>query len=194
MDYQTTTPGKVIVITAPSGAGKTTIAQKLLRDLDELVFSVSATTRPPREQEVHGKDYYFLDTETFDKYIQEGKFLEWEDFYNGSKYGTLRNDVENHRKKGYFVLFDVEVNGAENLKNVYGSDCMTLFIKPPNLEVLEKRLKSRGTESERTLKLRLTRAQMELSKSHKFDHVVVNDDFDTAYATVKKLVTNFMKT
>lgn len=185
-------PGKVIVITAPSGAGKTTLAKKLLQDTPNLVFSVSATTRAPRAQEVHGKDYYFLDHKTFGKYIEEGRFLEHEEFYNGSLYGTLRSDVENHRKKGYFVLFDVEVKGAINLKNVYGAECMSLFIKPPDMQTLEQRLKSRGTESEETMKLRLKRASMELSKSGQFDHEIINDNFDKAYDRVKQLVTHFM--
>lgn len=185
-------PGKVIVITAPSGAGKTTIAKRLLQETQKLVFSVSATTRAPRAGEVHGKDYYFLDRKMFEDYIKEGRFIEHEEFYNGSLYGTLRSDVENQRKKGYFVLFDVEVKGAISLKNVYGAECMSLFIKPPDLQTLEQRLRSRGTESEETLKLRLQRAKMELSKSGQFDHVVVNDDFDTAYNQVSTLVNDFM--
>ncbi len=185
-------PGKVVVITAPSGAGKTTIARKLLNDTPELIFSVSATTRKPRTGEVHGKDYYYLSNAEFDKYIKEGRFIEWEEFYNGSRYGTLRSDVESHREKGYFVLFDVEVNGAMNLKNVFGSDCITLFIKPPDLQTLESRLRSRGTESEETLGLRLGRAKMELAQAQKFDHIIVNDDFDKAYRKVKSVVDTFM--
>ncbi len=185
-------PGKVVVITAPSGAGKTTIAKKLLNEIPKLVFSVSGTTRPPRSGEVHGKDYYFLSRKEFDRYIEEGEFIEWEEFYNGTRYGTLRSDVESHREKGYFVLFDVEVNGAVSLKNVFGSDCITLFIKAPDLQTLENRLKSRGTESEQTLELRLERAKMEIEQAQKFDYVVVNDDFEKAYARVKSIVDTFM--
>ena len=186
--------GKVVVITAPSGAGKTTLAKKMLVDFKNLIFSVSATTRTPRSGEVHGKDYYFLSEEEFQKNINEGGFIEWETFYNGSMYGTLRKDVEFHQKNGYFVLFDVEVNGAKNLKKVFGNDCLTIFIKPPSMDVLESRLRARGTESDETINLRLNRAKMELQKAGEFDHVVVNDDFDYAYNQVHKLVESFMST
>lgn len=184
--------GKVIVVTAPSGAGKTTLAQKLLSEHPNIIFSVSATTRPPRPGEVHGKDYYFLSREEFEKRITRDAFIEWEEFYNGILYGTLRSDVEYHLNNGYFVLFDVDVNGAVNIKNIYGSDCISLFIKPPDIKVLETRLKFRGTENEQTLKLRMSRAKMELKREHVFDHVIVNDDFNTAYRQMKQLVTDFM--
>lgn len=188
---QNTGKGSVVVITAPSGAGKTTLAKKLLAEFEQLVFSVSATTRKPRAREVHGKDYYFFDRADFEAHIAKGDFLEWEEFYNGSLYGTLRSDVENHIKNGYFVLFDVEVNGALNLKNVYGNSCLSIFIKPPSMDVLESRLRSRGTESEETLSLRLGRAKMELQQADVFDAIVVNDDFDLAYKAVKDLITSF---
>lgn len=184
-------PGKVVVLTAPSGAGKTTLAKKLLSELPWLRFSVSATTRPPRAQEVHGRDYYFLDNPTFDRYISEGRFLEWEQFYNGRRYGTLRSAVEEQLKKAYFVLFDVEVKGAVNLKNVYGKQCLSIFIKPPDVQTLRNRLISRGTEDETTLATRMQRAEMELKQAHKFDEVVVNDDFDTAYAEVEAVLRRF---
>lgn len=184
-------PGKVVLLTAPSGAGKTTIAKKLLSELSWLRFSVSATTRPPRAQEVHGRDYYFLDNPTFDRYISEGQFLEWEEFYNGRRYGTLRSAVEEQLKKAYFVLFDVEVKGAVSLKNVYGKQCLSIFIKPPDVQTLRNRLISRGTEDEATLATRMQRAEMELKQAHKFDKVVVNDDFDMAYAEVEALLRRF---
>lgn len=185
------TPGKVVVLTAPSGAGKTTIAKKLLNELSWLRFSVSATTRAPRAHEVHGRDYYFLSNETFDSYIEEGQFLEWEEFYKGTRYGTLRSSVEEKLQNGFFVLFDVEVKGAVSLKNVYGAHCLSLFIKPPDLQTLRSRLLSRGTESEKTLQTRMQRAEMELQQAQKFDHVITNDDFETAYARVRSLLERF---
>jgi guanylate kinase len=183
--------GKVVVLTAPSGAGKTTIAKNLLAELSWLRFSVSATTRPPRPDEVHGRDYYFLNNTTFDAYIKKGSFLEWEEFYNGRRYGTLRSSVEEQLKKGYFILFDVEVKGAVNLKNVFGDDCLSIFIKPPDMQTLKNRLLSRGTEDEASLVTRLQRAEMELQQAHTFDKVVVNDDFETAYKQVRNLVEGF---
>lgn len=185
------TPGKVVVLTAPSGAGKTTIAKKLLSELPWLRFSVSATTRPPRAGEVHGRDYYFLDNPTFDQYIGEGRFLEWEEFYSGRRYGTLRPAVEEQLEKGFFVLFDVEVKGAVSLKNVYGAACLSIFIKPPDIHTLRSRLLSRGTEDEATLATRLERAEMELQQAHKFDEVVVNDDFEEAYTRVRAILQHF---
>jgi guanylate kinase len=183
--------GKVVVLTAPSGAGKTTIAKNLLAELPWLRFSVSATTRPPRPEEVHGKDYYFLNKTTFDAYVKKGSFLEWEEFYNGRRYGTLRSSVEEQLKKGYFILFDVEVKGAVNLKNVFGDDCLSIFIKPPDMQTLKNRLLSRGTEDEASLLTRLQRAEMELQQAHTFDKVVVNDDYETAYKQVRDLIERF---
>lgn len=183
--------GKVVVLTAPSGAGKTTIAKNLLVELPWLCFSVSATTRPPRPEEVHGRDYYFLNKTTFDAYVKKGSFLEWEEFYNGRRYGTLRSSVEEQLKKGYFILFDVEVKGAVNLKNVFGEHCLSIFIKPPDMQTLKNRLLSRGTEDEASLLTRLQRAEMELQQAHTFDKVVVNDDYETAYKQVRDLIERF---
>jgi guanylate kinase len=185
--------GKVIVITAPSGTGKTTLARKLMSIYKNIVFSVSATTRPPREGEVHGKDYYFLSKDEFREKVENGDFLEWEEFYNGSLYGSLRSDVEYQLNNGYFVLFDVEVNGARNIKNIYGNQCLAIFIMPPDMETLRQRLMNRGTENEETLKLRLERASMELRQAREFDHTVINKDFDKAFAKVSELVIHFIK-
>ncbi len=186
--------GKVIIITAPSGAGKTSLAKKLMGKHRDIVFSVSATTRAPRAGEVHGKDYYFLSREEFEKKIEDGEFIEWETFYNDSLYGTLRSDVEYQLNNGYFVLFDVEVNGATNLKNIFGADSISIFIQPPDIKALEQRLRSRGTETEQTILLRLDRARMELKKAREFDHAIINDDFNTAFKTLDKLITDFKTT
>lgn len=187
----TNSKGKVIVIVAPSGSGKTTIANKLMEDFPEIKFSVSATTRPAREGEEHGKNYYYLSKEEFDRAIEEGKFLEWEEFYNGSRYGTLRSEVDKLLESGYFPLLDIEVKGAVNIKQMYGSDCVSIFIQPPSIEELEKRLKNRGTENDASLETRLKRAEKELMYADKFDFVVTNDDLDTAYKQVKTIVKKF---
>lgn len=184
--------GKVIVLVAPSGAGKTTIAKRLLTDYDEIVFSVSATTRKKRDGEVDGKDYFFLSPEQFDQKVANGAFLEWEEFYNGTRYGTLRTAVEQQLNSGYFVLLDIEVNGAENVKRIYGDECLAIFIQPPSIEELKRRLINRGTEDDSTLETRLERARMELGKADRFDVTVVNDDLETAYQEVCDHVERFM--
>jgi len=184
--------GKVIILVAPSGGGKTTLAKRLFKDFENLKFSVSATTRPPRKGEEHGKHYYFLSEADFDTKIKEHAFLEWEEFYGGKKYGTLRSEVDKKLNSGYFVLLDIEVKGAVNVKDIYGSECLSLFIKPPSTKVLKQRLTNRGTEDEETLALRLERAKEELTYADQFDQIVINDDLDTAYEEVKQAVSNFM--
>lgn len=184
--------GKVIILVAPSGSGKTTMARKLFEEFENLKFSVSATTRPPREGEEHGIDYYFLSDEDFRKKIEEGDFLEWEEFYGGKKYGTLRSEVDKKINSGYFILLDVEVKGAVNVKDIYGDQCLSIFIKPPSMQALKDRLLNRGTEDDETLRLRLDRAKEELSYADRFDHVVINDELDTAYEEIREQVSEFM--
>ncbi len=185
--------GKVIILVAPSGAGKTTLAHRLLKDFPNLKFSVSATTRPPRSHEVHGRDYFFLTLEQFQKAIDRDEFLEWEEFYGGKRYGSLISEVEKELKKGYFILFDIEVKGALNVKAQYGDEALTVFIRPPSDAVLIERLRSRGTESAEMLQLRLDRARIEIGYADRFDHVIVNDDLERCYSELYKLVTSFMK-
>jgi guanylate kinase len=187
-----TNRGKIIVVVAPSGSGKTTIVKRLMQELPILRFSVSATTRNPRVGEIHGKDYYFLEREEFDSKIAEGDFLEWEEFYGGKRYGTLRSDVENQLDKGYFCVLDVEVKGALNVKSIYKEQALSIFIKPPSLAALKQRLENRGTETPETLQLRLERAEMEMKYETSFDYTVVNDDLEIAYDQVKNLVQSFI--
>lgn len=184
--------GKVIILVAPSGGGKSTLARRLFKDFDNIKFSVSATTRPQRDYEVDEKHYYFISDEDFDQKVAAGEFLEWEEFYGGKKYGTLRSEVDKKLNSGYFVLLDIEVKGAVNIKNIYGDECLSLFIKPPSIEVLKQRLVNRGTENDETLNLRLARAEKELDYADRFDQVIINDDLDAAYEEVKKAVVKFM--
>lgn len=184
--------GKLIVIVAPSGSGKTTIARCLLREFPEIRLSTSATTRKPRRGEIAGRDYHFLSEEEFDSHVTNNNFLEWEEFYNGTRYGTLRSEVDKLMEYGYFPLLDIEVKGALNVKKMYGADCVSIFIQPPSLEELENRLISRGTETKESLALRLERASEEIKYAAKFDHVVINDDLDIAYSQVKVIVESFI--
>lgn len=184
--------GKIVVLVSPSGGGKSTMTKRLLKDFDRIKFSVSATTRKPRKGEIDGVHYYFLSKENFQKKRQDNEFLEWEEFYNGTLYGTLRSVVENDLNKGYFVLLDIDVLGAKNIKEIYGDDALSVFISPPSLDVLEERLVARGTESEETLKTRIQRAEKEMAFASQFDTVVVNDDLDTAYSRIKQIVSSYI--
>lgn len=183
--------GKLIILVAPSGSGKTTIAGMLLEELDRVRFSVSATTRPRRPGEKDGVDYFFLSEEEFDERIRSDGFLEWE-YYNGQRYGTLRSEVDKLMESGYFPLLDIEVKGALNVKKRYGEDSLAVFIRPPSLQALEERLLRRGTEDEKSLQGRLERAREELKYADRFDRVVVNDELDAAFRQVKEIVEQFI--
>lgn len=184
--------GKLIILAAPSGGGKSTLAKRLFADFDELKFSVSATTRSPREGEENGVHYHYLSKQEFQQKIDEKDFLEWEEFYGGTRYGTLRSEVDKKLESGYFILLDIDVKGAVNVKHLYGDECLSLFIKPPSIEVLKQRLEARGTETEETLALRLDRANEELEYADRFDLVIINDELEVAYAQVNEAVTKFM--
>ena len=169
----------VIVLTAPSGAGKTTIAHRVLEQMPEMQFSVSATTRPARPDEVDGEDYHFLSVDEFQRRIDNGDLLEYEEVYPDQFYGTLRSEIETKSDEGP-VLLDIDVDGATNVKAAFGDDVLVLFVAPPSKEELRSRLQGRGTENDQALADRLARADRELEKAESFDGVVVNDDLEEA--------------
>ncbi|MCA1752661.1 MAG: guanylate kinase [Cryomorphaceae bacterium] len=187
-----TKEGKCIIVSAPSGSGKTTIVKHLLKAVPGLQFSVSATSRGPRPTERHEKDYYFMDPDGFRKKIEEGAFLEWEEVYTGQYYGTLKSEVERIRYSGGHVIFDLDVEGGVNLKKYFGGEALAIFIRPPSIEALEARLRNRSTESEENLKVRLDKAKYELEFSGKFDYVLVNDDLNTACEEAISQVMSFL--
>ena len=186
--------GKLIVISAPSGAGKTSIVHQLLNDIPELSFSVSASSREKRENEVHGKDYYFLGVEGFQQKIKEDAFLEWEQVYENQYYGTLKSEIERIWSEGKTIIFDVDVVGGLNIKKQYPKECLSIFIMIPSVEVLAERLIGRGSESDESVKKRLDKAEEEISKNGQFDTIILNDDFEIACEQTKEIITNFINT
>lgn len=186
---------KIIELAGPSGSGKSTIAQKLLADFDNLFFSISATTREPRSYERHGREYYFISDEEFDEHIEAENFLEWEQVYKGTRYGTLKSEVDKQLKSGYFTLLDIDVEGALSVKEIYGSNCFAIFIQPPSLSELRKRLVDRKTESKQALEQRMERARREMQYINHFDFTVINykNKLDETYSKVKKRVSSFIK-
>jgi len=184
--------GKVIIFSAPSGAGKTTLVQWLLQQNLNLQFSVSATSRPKRGTEVHGKDYYFLSPLEFRIKIAEDAFLEWEEVYEDKYYGTLKEEVSNMLDEGKNVLFDVDVKGGINIKKYFGEEAMSFFVQPPSIEVLEKRLVGRATDSPEIIRERVSKASFELSFANEFDHIIVNDVLETAQQECLEKVVAFL--
>jgi len=184
--------GKLIVISAPSGAGKTSIVHFLLNKIEGLSFSVSACSRVKRENEIDGIDYHFLAEEEFQQKIKKGDFLEWEEVYKDQYYGTLKSEVESIWGKGKTVIFDVDVIGGINIKKQYLSECLSIFIMPPSLAVLEERLQKRGSESTQSLEKRLAKAKGEIARSGEFDKVILNDDFDMACKETKQLIQTYI--
>ena len=184
---------KVMVFSAPSGAGKTTIVTHLLKTFNKLEFSVSATSRAPRGQEVDGKDYYFLSVKEFKKRIKNNEFVEYEEVYRGSFYGTLKSEVERIWAKGNVIMFDVDVKGGVSIKKIFGEKAFTVFIMPPSLEVMEKRLRARGTDSEEAIKTRVAKAAEEMTYAAKFDAVLVNDVLEESFEKAERLVKLFTR-
>jgi guanylate kinase len=184
--------GKLIIFSAPSGAGKTTIVKHLLQKKFGLEFSVSATSRKPRPVEIEGKDYYFLSAEAFRKKIENDEFLEWEEVYNGIFYGTLKSEVERIRNTGKNVIFDVDVAGGLNIKKIYGPEVLAVFVQPPSVEELKNRLQNRSTESEEKIKMRIAKAEKELEFARKFDVIIVNDDLSKALNEAENVISEFL--
>lgn len=184
---------KAIVITAPSGAGKTTLVKMLLETVNDLQFSVSACTRTKRPKEVDGKDYYFLSPDKFRSKIAENAFLEWEEVYTDMFYGTLKSELERIWKKEKTIIFDIDVVGAVNIKKELKDKVMTVFIKPPSKEELYNRLKGRGTETEETITKRYDKSVLELAFEPHFDAVIVNDNLAEAFEELKYKVDQFIK-
>ncbi|MDT8393423.1 MAG: guanylate kinase [Bacteroidales bacterium] len=184
--------GKLLIFSAPSGAGKTTLVQAMLKEFPDLEFSISACSRPQRKNEVDGRDYYFIGVEEFKNKIKSGDFLEWEEVYKDHYYGTLKSEVERIWSLGKHVIFDVDVYGGINIKQQYGERALAIFVMPPSVEILEQRLKQRSTDSEENIKQRLEKALHEIDKAHEFDKIIVNDQLDKAIAESGKAVSDFL--
>jgi guanylate kinase len=184
--------GKLVIFSAPSGAGKTTIVKHLLGQDFGLEFSVSATSRQPRPGEMHGKDYYFLSESEFREKIEKDEFLEWEEVYNGIFYGTLKSEVERIRDAGKHVIFDVDVVGGSNIKKFYGNEALAVFVQPPSVEELRKRLRNRSTESEEKIKIRIAKAEKELEFAGQFDVIIVNNELSEALIEAENVVAGFL--
>ena len=191
-DPRSLAPGKAMAFCAPSGSGKTTLVRHLMATRSDAAFSVSATNRAPRGAEQDGVDYHFLETAAFQARIQAGDFLEWEEVYEGRFYGTLHSAVEALWKAGQHVMFDVDVEGGIRLKELLGDRIRTVFVQPPSLEVLESRLRGRGTDSEADITRRLEKAGRELDRAAHFDVVIVNDDLDQACADLVREASEFL--
>ncbi|MCE5345822.1 MAG: guanylate kinase [Bacteroidales bacterium] len=185
--------GKLIIISAPSGAGKSTIVKYLLESGINLEFSISATTRKPRGKEKDGKEYYFISVEEFRRRIRNEEFIEWEEVYKDHLYGTLKSEIERIWNAGNHVLFDVDAKGGINLKKIFGSKAISIFIMPPSVAELEKRLTLRGTDDPSKIKERVAKADAEMDQSRKFDHIIINDILEKAEKETYTLISDFIK-
>ena len=185
--------GKLVIFSAPSGSGKSTLVNHLMSQPDaNFAFSISCTSRAPRGEEQNGREYYFLTPEEFRQRIANDEFLEYEEVYRDKFYGTLKSEVERLSDAGYTVLFDVDVKGGVNIKKFYGDRALSIFVQPPSVEELSRRLHSRGTDNEEVIKVRLDKAAYELTFAPQFDRIIVNDDLDKAKAEVVKVVDDFI--
>jgi guanylate kinase len=184
---------KAIIVSAPSGSGKTTIVKHLLKKFPALKFSISATTREKRENETDKSDYYFFNRKEFLLKVNNDEFVEWEEVYNGSLYGTLKSEVERIWSEGNYIIFDVDVRGAINLKDYFQENGLSLFIRVKDISVLEKRLRLRGTETEESLHSRIDKASSEMGFESYFDHIIINDKLKLAQMKAVKIVESFLK-
>lgn len=184
--------GKVVIFSAPSGSGKTTIVRALLERYDRFEFSISATSRAPRGAEQHGREYYFLTQEEFRARVAADAFVEWEEVYAGCCYGTLRSEVERIWNNGHVILFDVDVMGGIHLKRIFGDDACSIFIMPPSVEELRRRLEGRGTDAPEVIEKRVAKAAFEIEQAPAFDHTVVNDDLAEAIERTCEVLNEFL--
>lgn len=185
--------GKLIIVSAPSGSGKSTIIGKIMEKYENLHFSISATSRPPRGSEQNGVEYFFLSPEEFKQKISNNEFIEYEEVYPDKFYGTLKSQVEKQLKRGENVVFDVDVKGGINIKKIYRRRALSIYIMPPSIEELRNRLIKRGTDSPEMIEQRIAKAEQELTFADKFDKVIVNDVLDVAVEETLQIVTNFLK-
>jgi len=184
--------GKLIIFSAPSGAGKTTLVNHLLKTDPRLRFSVSACSRPMRKGEIHGKDYYFFTPDEFKRKIDNDEFVEWEEVYPGQYYGTLKTELEKTWNEGCHAVFDVDVIGGLNLRKKFPVNSLAIFVQPPSLQELEKRLRMRSTETEKSLKKRLGKAEKEMSYAPQFDVILVNDNLEKAVTEAGQIINEFI--
>lgn len=184
---------KVIIFCAPSGSGKSTIVKHLLQKFPFLEFSISATSRKPRGEEEHGRHYYFMSQEEFENHIRNNDFVEYEEVYSGYYYGTLKSEVERIWAKGHVIVFDIDVKGGINIKRLYDKNALSVFVQPPSIEELRKRLIGRGTDSTADIERRVAKAEEELSYRDRFDTVLINDDLETAFHDAEELVIKFLQ-
>ncbi|HEY5369338.1 MAG TPA: guanylate kinase [Hanamia sp.] len=183
---------KIILITAPSGSGKTSIVKHLMKRFSSLAFSVSATTRKPRKNEKEGKDYYFISEEDFKQKIHDKEFLEWEMVYEGKYYGTLKSDISRIWKEKQVPVLDIDVQGAIHVQQQYPVNTIAIFIQAPSVEELKNRLQKRGSETDDSLQARLNKSTFEMTFKNHFENIIVNEDFETACKEVEKIVSDFL--